>query len=163
MESEREPSAGDDGASWIRRIAEMNAKQERLLDLHLEGDVTTAQFRSKSEELREARAAAEGQREAARSRLSRLRDIERNKEALTSHYASLVPSGLQALSLEERRRVYRMMRLRVLAHRDGTLIADWGCNDVPPPLWSFRVTTPAPRFRAVLTGNGRQQVELARD
>ncbi len=47
----------------------MNVKQERLLDLHLEGDVTMAQFRSKSEELREARAAAEGQLEAARCRL----------------------------------------------------------------------------------------------
>ena len=85
-----------------------------------------AQFRAKSEELNEARVAAEDRLEAVRSRLSRLKDIERSKEALVSHYSSLVPTGLRQLSSEERRRVYKTMRLRVFAHRDGTLIADWG-------------------------------------
>jgi hypothetical protein len=118
---------------WLKRIAEINIKQERLLGLHLEGDITTAQFRSKRKELQEARVAAEGQLEVIRSRLSRLKDIERSKEALISHYSSLVPSSLQELSPEERRRVYRMMHLRVSAHRDDTLIADWGCNDEPLP------------------------------
>jgi hypothetical protein len=138
LESEREPSGGEDEASWLRRLSEINVKQERLLDLHLQGDITTTQFRSKSEELKMARVAAEDQLEAARSRLSRLKDIERSKEVLISHYSSLVPSGLQELSPEERRRVYRMMNLRVSAHRDYTLIADWGCNDEPLPLGSFR-------------------------
>ena len=59
-------------------------------------------------------------------RPSRLKDIERSKEALISHYSFLVPSSLQELSPEERRRVYRMMHLRVSAHRDDTLIADGG-------------------------------------
>jgi hypothetical protein len=74
--------------------------------------------------LREARAAAEGQLEALRSRLSRLKDIERSRDTILSHYASLVPQGLIGLSPEQRNRVYRMMHLRVLAHRDDTLIAD---------------------------------------
>jgi hypothetical protein len=95
-------------------------------------------------------------------RPSRLKDIERSKEALISHYSSLVPSSLQELSPEERRRVYRMMHLRVSAHRDDTLIADWGCNDEPLPPWSFRFTTPAFRFRAVLTGDGSEEVELTK-
>jgi hypothetical protein len=131
LKNEREPSAGEDKASWLKRIAEIHLKQERLLDLHLDGNITTEQFHSKTEDLREARVAAENQLEAALSHLSRLKDIERSKEALISHYASLVPSGLQEPSLEERRRVYRMMHLYVLAHRDDTLIADWGCNDGP--------------------------------
>jgi hypothetical protein len=133
LEDKRQPSAGEDEASWLNRIAEIDLKQERLLDLHLNGDITTEQFRSKSEELKEARVAAEGQLEAARSHRSRLKDMERSKETLISHYASFVPSSLQELTPEERRRVYRMMHLRVLAHRDDTLIADWGCNDVPLP------------------------------
>jgi len=140
LESEREPSVGEDAASWLRRIAEVDVKKERLLDLHLEGDITTAQFRTKSEELQEARDAAEARLEAARSRLSRLEDIERTKEDLISHYSSLVPSGLRELSPEERRRVYRMMHLRVSAQRDDTLIADWGCNDEPRPPGNVRTT-----------------------
>ncbi len=78
--------------------------------------------------MREARAAAEGRLEAARFRLSRLRDIERGKDAVLSHYISLVPQGLAEISSEERNRVYRMMCLRVLAQRDDTLIVDCGCN-----------------------------------
>ena len=95
-------------------------------------------------------------------RPSRLKDIERSKEALISHYSSLVPSSLQELSPEERRRVYRMMHLRVSAHRDDTLIADWGCNDEPLPRWSSAYTTPAFRFRVVLAGDGSEEVELAK-
>jgi hypothetical protein len=74
--------------------------------------------------LREARVAAEAQLEAARSRLSRLKDIERGKHALVSHYASLVPQGLAELFSSERNQVYKTMRLRIFARRDCTLIAD---------------------------------------
>ncbi len=113
--------------------AEIDLKQERLLDLHLDGDITTGQFRVKTLELEEARAAAEGQLEAARSHLAHLKDIERSKEALISHYASLVPQVLPGLSPEEKYQIYKKMHLQVLAQRDGTLIADWGCNVLPLP------------------------------
>jgi hypothetical protein len=75
----------------------------------------------------------EDQLETARLRLSRLKDIERSKDAILTHYASLVPQGLAELSPEGRNQVYKAMRLRVHAHRDGTLIADWGCNVSPLP------------------------------
>jgi hypothetical protein len=133
LENERQPSAGEDGASWLKRIVEIDLKQERLLDLHLGGDITTQQFRVKSTELEDARAAAEEQLDAARSRLVRLKDIEQSKEALVSHYASLVPQALSELTSEEKNRIYKMMRFRILAQRDGTFIADWGCNVLPLP------------------------------
>jgi hypothetical protein len=58
----------------------------------------------------------------------RSKDIERSKDALISHYASLVPQALSELSSEEKNRIYKMMHLQILAQRDGTLIADWACN-----------------------------------
>ena len=61
--------------------------------------------------------------EATRSCHCRLKDIERGKDALVSHYASLVPQGLADLPPAERNRVYKTVRLRVLAYRDGTFIA----------------------------------------
>ena len=133
LENERQPSAGEDEASWLKRIAEIDLKQERLLDLHLDGDITTEQFRAKRAELEEARGAAESQLEAARSHLARLDDIERSKDTLVSHYASLVPQALTELSPEEKNQIYKMMRFHVLAQRDGTLIADWVCNIWPLP------------------------------
>ncbi len=52
------------------------------------------------------------------------------------------------------------MRLHVLAQRDGTLIADWGFNDVPLPRWNSTSTIEAFSFRAVLTGDGSEELEL---
>jgi site-specific DNA recombinase len=138
LEDESKPSAGEDETPWLKRIAEIDLKQKRLLDMHLDGDITTEQFRAKSAELEEARLAAEGQLEAARSRLARLKDLEQSKEALISHYASLVPQALTELSSEEKNRIYKMMRLHVLAQRDGTLTADWACNILPQPPGSCR-------------------------
>jgi site-specific DNA recombinase len=100
LESEPQPSVGEDEASWLKRIAEIELKQERLLDLHLEGDITTGQFRAKSADLEAARVAAESQLQAARSRLARLKDLKKSKEALVSHYASLVPQARTELSSE---------------------------------------------------------------
>jgi hypothetical protein len=133
LENERQPSVGEGETTWLKRIAEIDLKQERLLDLHLDGDITTEKFRAKSAELEAARAAAKAQLEAARSRLARLKDIERNKDALVSHYASLVPQVLPGLSPEEKYQIYKKMYLQVLAQHDGTLIADWGCNVLPLP------------------------------
>jgi hypothetical protein len=65
--------------------------------------------------------------------IAHLKDIERSKDALISHYASLVPQALSELSSEEKNRIYKMTHLQVLAQRDGTLIADWGCNVLPQP------------------------------
>jgi hypothetical protein len=54
-------------------------------------DIIPAQFRTKSEELKETRIAAEGLLKAVRSRLSRLEETERSKDAIMAHYVSLVP------------------------------------------------------------------------
>jgi len=51
-----------------------------------------------------------------------------------------------------------MMRLSVYASPDGKLTAEWGCNDAPTPPGSFRFTTHAFRFRALLTGEGAELV-----
>ena len=69
IEKERKPSVVEDEASWLRRLAEIDVKRERLLDLRLDRDITLEQFRVRSTELKDARRAVEGQLEAARSRL----------------------------------------------------------------------------------------------
>jgi hypothetical protein len=50
---------------------------------------------------------------------------------------------------------------RVFAHPDDTLIAEWACDVSPLPRWSFESTTPAFRFRAVLTDDTNVDVVLA--
>ena len=71
-------SAEDEEASWVKRIF----KIERLLDLHLEGDISTEQFREKCTTLHKAKEAAKANLKAARSRRARFESFERDKEAL---------------------------------------------------------------------------------
>jgi hypothetical protein len=100
--------------------------------------------------------------EASWSRLSRLKDLERSKDTLVSHYATLAPQGLKELSPAERNQIYNTMNLRTFAHPDDTLIAEWGCNISPLPPGSFKITTPSFELRALLTEDGTQQIDLAR-
>ena len=49
-----------------------------------------------------------------------------------------VPEDLNGLTPEQRRTLYRMMRLTVLATPDSEPIAEWSCNESTAPLGSFR-------------------------
>ena len=121
-------SAEEEEASWLKRISEIGRKEERLLDLRLEGDIRAEQFRAKSAALQEAREAATAGLEAARARRSRHEDFERDKQALLEYHARLVPEDLDNLTSEQRRELYRIMRLKFQA-RDGKLVtAEWDCN-----------------------------------
>ena len=112
--------------------------------------------------LRHTHCFAQHQLEASRSRLSRLKDLERSKDTLVSHYASLVPVGLNELRPADRNKVCEMIHVRVFAHPDDTLIVEWGCNVSPLPPGSFKITTQAFEFRALLTEGGAERLELAR-
>ncbi len=131
-------SAEEEEESWLKQISEIERKKERLLDLYLEGDIATEQFRAKSAVLQEAHEKATVNLEAVRSRRARVEDFERDKEALLEYHARLIPEDLDGLTPEQRQTLYRMMRLRVLA-RDGALTtAEWGCNVLTTPPDSCR-------------------------
>jgi DNA repair exonuclease SbcCD ATPase subunit len=80
------------------------------------------------DELRDKLAAVEERRETARRELAilegraeRLRDLERDRDALLENYAEMMPEALDVLRPEERHRVYKTLRLRVVAFADGSL------------------------------------------
>ena len=47
--------------------------------------------------------------------------LEQDKETLLESYAKMAPEALEALSAEERRRLYRMLRLRVVVNPDRSI------------------------------------------
>jgi hypothetical protein len=51
----------------------------------------------------------------------RLEELEHDQEALMERYAGAVPEALENLVPEERHRVYKMLRLRVVAYPDARL------------------------------------------
>ena len=50
-----------------------------------------------------------------------LEQLELDKEALLEHYARIAPEALDSLTLEERHRLYKMLRLDVAVRPDSSL------------------------------------------
>ncbi|MDQ3361139.1 MAG: hypothetical protein M3534_05645, partial [Actinomycetota bacterium] len=56
---------------------------------------------------------------AVRDRQERIEQLEQEASTLLERYAGMVPEALDALTPEERHRVYKMMRLNVVMSADG--------------------------------------------
>ena len=56
-----------------------------------------------------------------RTRQEAIEALERDKEALLEHYASIAPEALDSLTPEERHHLYKMLRLEVVVRLDATL------------------------------------------
>jgi hypothetical protein len=51
----------------------------------------------------------------------RVAELEKNRDALLASLMSMVPEALDTLTSEERRQVYKILKLRVSAYPDGSL------------------------------------------
>nr|MDQ3377653.1 hypothetical protein [Actinomycetota bacterium] len=63
--------------------------------------------------------------------------LEADADALLVSYEQITPEALDALEAEEHHRIYRLMRLEIFAHLDGSLEAQ---GDVPLDVSSFDTT-----------------------
>jgi hypothetical protein len=159
---------GEDGTTWLRKLTELETQEERLLDLYLENKLDMDRYERRLAQIRLTRKTAEDELVRIKAKADHVEQLERDKEALLNHYARIVPEQLDTLEPEERNRVYKMLGLTVSAHEDGSLELTWTlgadpCRDIePPPRWSSAPTTPAFRFRAMLTDDGSEEVEPSR-
>jgi hypothetical protein len=150
----------------------------RYQELAAKGLMTLEELGMRLEELEITRRNATHELDAIRQRCERLKELERDKDTLLESYAGAVSGALESLEPEERHRVYEMLRLRVVAHLDGTLEAHGILSrslrvvqengravctngDVSSRNSSFANRTGL-RFRALLSEDGTQRVGLAR-
>lgn len=115
--------------NWLRELAELDAREERLLDLYLDNKLGADRYGSRVAEIKRSRKTIQGELARVRDGAAHLEQLEGDRDALLNHYAKIVPEGLDALGPEERNRIYRMLGLTVLAHGDGQLGSRGG------PLW----------------------------
>jgi site-specific DNA recombinase len=124
VEEERRGMRGDpvqEQAGWLGKLAEVDQKRARLQDMAAEGLITFDELRTKLAALEETRELARRELDTLQDQRDRLQELERGKTALLEHYAAMVPEGLDALSPEERHRVYKMLGLRVSVQPSGIL------------------------------------------
>ena len=108
-------------AVWLQKVAEVDQRRASFQDMAAEGLITFDELRTKLAALEETRERARRELASLQDRRDRLQELERDKTALLEHYAAMVPGGLDALSPEERHRVYKMLGLRVSVQPSGVL------------------------------------------
>jgi site-specific DNA recombinase len=128
IEEKRKTLRGDPGEEanyWLEKIADIDRQRARAQDLAVEGLLSPDELRTKLAVLEETRNAAKRELEALKSRKEEVEELERDRDALLESYAGMVPEGLETFGPEERRWVYKLIRLNVFADADGNLSGAW--------------------------------------
>ena len=106
---------------WVEKRVETDRMRSGYQDLAVKGLLTFEELEEKLRGLEETRKTAERELETLRSRRERIEELERDKENLLESYAGMAQEALGSPLPEERHQVYKMLRLRVVAHVDRTL------------------------------------------
>src|SRR5215212_9534585 len=81
--------------------------------------MTLEELGGKLEELDCTRELARAELGRLQRRRERLEDLEQDRDAVIESYAGMLPEALEALSGEDKRRLYGMLRLEVAPAPDG--------------------------------------------
>jgi site-specific DNA recombinase len=132
IEEERKGLRGDperETKVWLEKLAETDRKRSGFQDMAAEGLITFDELRAKLATLEETRKTAQREVEVLDKRREKIEELEHDCDALLESYASLVPEVLDALTPEERHRVYKMLRLRVILRPDAPVEVSGSFND----------------------------------
>ncbi len=107
--------------AWAGKLAEVDRKRSGFQDMAAEGLITLDELRIKLAALEESRDTAQRELSALEARRELLAQLERDRDTLMEWYAGMASEALDSLSPKERHRVYKLLKLRVDMHLDGTL------------------------------------------
>jgi hypothetical protein len=103
------------------KLVELERKRDKYQEMFAATTMTLDELRVKLDALEEARETAERELASVVDRRERLEAMERDRDLILESYAALAPEALDALSPEERRRVYVILNLTVEPLADGGL------------------------------------------
>jgi site-specific DNA recombinase len=151
IELEREGLRGDpdrDAKVWLEKLTEADEMRGNYQEMAARGLITFDELGTRLEELENTRKAAVRELETLQSRWERIKELEQDKDTLLESYAAMVPEALDALSTEERRQVYKMLRLKVVARGVETFEVSGALGNV------FSTLEPTSRSSATSTRAG---------
>lgn len=117
--SERRGDPRQEIESWMKKIAEYDHLRSAYQDQQAAGLMTLDELGRKLGELDAALRVARAELGRLRGRRERVEELERDREAIVESYAGTLPDALEALSGEERRRLYGMLRLEAAPTPEG--------------------------------------------
>ncbi len=112
-------SPGEEAAVWAKKIEECDRLRSAYQDQQAAGLMTLEELGSKLKGLEETRKLAQAELVALETREKRVRELEKDRDALLESWAGAVPEALDGLTGQERNKVYRMLRLEVMPTTEG--------------------------------------------
>jgi site-specific DNA recombinase len=124
IEQQRRGTYGDpnrEAKAWLQKMAEADQMRGNYQEMAARNLISLEELAEKLGQLDETRAAAERNLATLKRRQEQIEQLEQDKDTLLESYASMAPDALDSLSPEERRQVYKMLKLRVTAYPDAHL------------------------------------------
>ncbi len=106
---------------WMDKLTETDRMRNNYQEQTAKGLMTIDELAARLEELEGTRRAAERELAILKNHQENIERLERDKNLLLDHYAAMAPEALSSLTPEERHQVYKMLRLKVIAHLSGDI------------------------------------------
>ena len=111
---------------WDDKLAEVERKRARYQDMAASELIAFDELRARLLELDETRKTAEHELEIIGNHKAHVAELEADRDALLASLMEVAPIALESLTPEERRRFYKLLGLRVIAHPDSSLEVEFG-------------------------------------
>src|SRR5829696_3170851 len=128
IELEKKGSHGDpkrEEKVWLDKVAEVNQMRRGYQEQAAKGYMTFDELGTALSGLEETCKSAERELWSVRNRLERVKQLERDKDALREDYFGIAPDALDSLTPEERHDFYKLVRLRVVIYPNCDLEISW--------------------------------------
>ena len=103
----------------LDKLAETDRMRSGYQEQTAKGLMTLDELAARLRELEGTRRTAERELAILKDRRESMDRLEHDKDLLLDHYAGMAPEALSSLTPEERHQLYKILRLKVLAHLDG--------------------------------------------
>src|SRR5215217_552614 len=126
IDQEREAGCRDtveEVAAWAKKAEECDLLRSAYQDQQAAGYMTLEELGSKLKGLEETRRLAQAELSDLEAREERVKELERDRDALIESWAGMVPEALDGLTGQEKNEVYRMLRLEVTPTEVGYRVA----------------------------------------
>ena len=121
---ERKGTRGDadrEAKAWLDRLAEADKMRRGFQEQAAKRLTTLDELENRLNEIEETRRTARAELAILEERRQRLEELKQDRDALMERYTGVVPEALENLAPKERHRIYKMLRLKVLAYPDSRL------------------------------------------
>ena len=121
-----------EATTWAEKIGECDRLRRAYQDQQAAGLMTLKELRERLGELDDISRMAQAELKALADREERIKELERDRDALLEQLASTVPDALGGLTPGKRNELYRVLRLQVTPVPEGYSLSGVFCS--PDPL-----------------------------